>query len=103
MRALIIAASLLVPATASAQSAEKQVIVTITSAELKGGVVSEIAWDNGTIVLQGVFANPDGTLSAHYFVTPAETVSLQQRTQHTDASATSRPITVRCGRGLRRS
>lgn len=87
MRALIIAASLIVPAAASAQSAEKQVIVTITSAELKGGVVSEIAWDNGVIVLQGVFANSDGTLSAQYFVTPSDNISLQQRTQHTDASA----------------
>lgn len=87
MRAWMIAAALGLPAAAVAQSAEKQVIVTITSAELKGGVVSEIAWDNGVIVLQGVFANRDGTLSAHYFVTPADNISLQQRTEHTEASA----------------
>jgi hypothetical protein len=87
MRALLLAASLFVPATAIAQTAERQVIVTITAAELKGGVVSEIAWDGGTIVLQGVFANPDGTLSPQYFVTPAENIALKQQTAHTDASA----------------
>ena len=87
MRALLLAASLFVPATAIAQTAERQVIVTITAAELKGGVVSEIAWDAGTIVLQGVFANPDGTLSPQYFVTPAENIALKQQTAHTDASA----------------
>jgi hypothetical protein len=87
MRALVMAASLLLPAPLAAQSAEKQVIVTITSAQLKGGVVSEIAWDNGTIVLQGVFANPDGTLSTQYFVKPAENISLKQQMTHTDGSS----------------
>jgi hypothetical protein len=87
MRALTIAALLLSPAAAAGQTAEKQVILTITSAELKGGVVSEIAWDNGVLVLQGVFANPDGSLSAQYFVTPAENISLKQRTEHTEGSA----------------
>jgi hypothetical protein len=81
------AAVLLLPDASAAQSAEKQVIVTITSAQLKGGVVSEIAWDHGTIVLQGVFANPDGSLSTRYFVTPAENIALEQHTSHTDGSA----------------
>jgi hypothetical protein len=87
MRALIILASLSLPAVASGQTAEKQVIVTITAEDLKGGVVSEIAWDNGVLVLQGVFANPDGTLSPQYFVTPADAISLQRRTEHTEQSA----------------
>jgi hypothetical protein len=87
MLALLLTASLLVPVPVMAQAAEKQVIVTITARELKGGVVSEIAWDHGTIVLQGVFANPDGTLSAQYFVTPAENISLKQQTAHTEGSA----------------
>jgi hypothetical protein len=87
MRALIMTAVLALPLESATQSAEKQVIVTITASELKGGVVSEIAWDNGQIVLQGVFANPDGTLSAQYFVKPAPTIELKQQTAHTDASA----------------
>src|SRR5688572_30039837 len=87
MRATILAAALLVPFPLLAQNAEKRVIVTITANELKGGVVSEITWDAGTIVLQGVFANPDGSLAAQYWVTPAENISLQQRTSHTPSSA----------------
>jgi hypothetical protein len=87
MRASILAAALLVPSTVFAQTAEKRLIVTVTANELKGGVVSEITWDGGTIVLQGVFANPDGSLSAQYWVTPAENISLQQRTSHTPTSA----------------
>ena len=87
MRSAFFTLLLLVPATGLAQDAEKRLIVTITAAELKGGVLSEITWDGGTIVLQGAFANPDGSLSAQYWVTPAENISLAQRTSHTDKSA----------------
>lgn len=62
----------------SAQNAEKQTVVTITSADLGGGVVSEIMWDGGTLLLQGVLAEPDGRLAARYFVLPAEGVTLKQ-------------------------
>ena len=87
MRAMLVAVLLLVPSAALTQDAEKRLIVTITAAQLKGGVVSEISWDGGGIVLQGVFANADGTLSAQYWVTPAENISLAQRTGHTEKSA----------------
>lgn len=87
MRALPLAAALLLPSLCAAQNAERRVIVTITAAELKGGVVSEITWDGGAIVLQGVFANPDGSLAAQYWVTPADNVSLKQRREHSAASA----------------
>src|SRR5215203_3565713 len=86
MRSALLALLLLVPVPAASQTAEKQVIVTITAADLKGGVVSEIAWDKGTLILQGVFANADGSLSAQYFVSPAPNVALQQRKEHTDGS-----------------
>jgi hypothetical protein len=88
MRTTFVLASLLAfPAAVLAQSAEKQLVVTITSEQLKGGVVSEITWDGGAIVLQGVFAQPSGELSAQYFVKPAEGITLHQRTTHTQASA----------------
>jgi hypothetical protein len=87
MRTMVLVMASLLPAASAAQTAEKQVIVTITATELKGGVVSEIAWDKGAVVLQGVFDNPDGTLAAQYFVAPAPNVALQQRTEHTAASA----------------
>jgi hypothetical protein len=84
---LILLAALAVPLTAQVQNAEKQLVVTITSEQLKGGVVSEITWDGGTLVLQGVFAKPSGELEAKYFVTPARDINLQQRSEHTPASA----------------
>lgn len=84
---ILFAALLLLPAAASAQQAEKQLVATITSEQLKGGVVSEIAWDGGTLVLQGVFAKPSGELEAQYFITPAKNIDLKQQPSHTDASA----------------
>ena len=87
MRTIILVLALVSPATAFAQKAEKQLVVTITSEQLKGGVVSEIAWDGGTLVLQGVFAKPSGELEAQYFVTPAKNIDLKPQPSHTDASA----------------
>jgi len=86
MRTILLLAALIVPAAAYAQ-AEKELVVTVTSEQLKGGVVSEIAWDGGTLVIQGVFAKPSGELDAQYFVTPAKNIDLQQRPAHTEASA----------------
>jgi hypothetical protein len=87
MRTLFLVAALAVPFTAHAQDAERRLIVTITSEQLKGGVVSEITWDGGTLVLQGVFARPSGELEAQYFITPAKDINLQQRSEPTAASA----------------
>lgn len=87
MRALILACLVAVPAAIVAQNAERQLVVTITSEQLKGGVVSEITWDGGAILLQGVFALPSGELNAQYFVKPADGITLQSRTAHTEASA----------------
>jgi hypothetical protein len=87
MRTIILLAALAIPATAFAQRAERQLVVTITSEQLKGGVVSELAWDGGTLVIQGVFAKPSGELDAQYFVKAAKDIELKQRAAHTDASA----------------
>ena len=87
MRAMLFAAVVLSSSLSFAQTAEKRLIVTISTKELKGGVVSEITWDGGTVVLQGVFANPDGSLSAQYWVTPADNISLKPQENHTPASA----------------
>jgi Tol biopolymer transport system component len=87
MRTILMLTLLTSPALVLAQDAERQLVVTITSDQLKGGVVSEITWDGGTLVLQGVFAKPSGELEAEYFVTPARNINLQQRESHTEASA----------------
>jgi Tol biopolymer transport system component len=84
---LVMSVTLLSPTTIFAQAAEKQLVMTITSEQLNGGLISEIAWDGGALVLQGVFAKPSGELSAKYFVQPARGVALQERQEHTEASA----------------
>lgn len=68
------------------QRPEKEVILTITAPELKGGVISEITWDGRSLMLQGVFAEPSGELKAQYFVVPAEGTKLEHRTEQTDPS-----------------
>ncbi len=84
---LIIALTMPLAATAFAQSAEKKLVLTITSEQLSGGVVSEITWDGGALILQGAFARPSGELSAKYFVQPARDVALEERQGHTERSA----------------
>lgn len=70
----------------AAQAADKQLVATITAEQLKGGLVSEITWDNGVLFLQGVFAEPSGELKAEYFVLPAERITLEKRDRQTDES-----------------
>ena len=86
MRTMLLLVAL-ATAPAHAQRAEKQLVMTITSEQLKGGVVSEITWDGGVLVLQGVFALPSGELADQYFVQPAPGVNVEPRAAHTEASA----------------
>lgn len=55
---------------------EKQVIITISRQDIEDGVVTQLAWDNGILLLQGVVAGADGRLSDRYFVVPAGGISL---------------------------
>jgi len=74
------------PASPPQQQAEKELILTITSSELKGGVISEITWDGKALLLQGVFAEASGDLKTQYFVIPAESTKLEHRDDQTDTS-----------------
>lgn len=71
---------------AAAQQPEKQLILSISGPDLRDGIISEITWDDGALMLQGVFAGPDGALQAQYFVIPAERVTLLERDEQTTAS-----------------
>lgn len=73
-------------AGAALQQAEKELIVTISGPQLKGGMVSEITWDGGTLLLQGIFAELGGELKTQYFVVPTESTKLEHRDTQTDAS-----------------
>jgi hypothetical protein len=74
------------PSRTVPQQPDKQLVVTILASDLRGGIVSEITWDGGTLLLQGVFAQPGGELKAQYFVVPADRITLVKRDDQTDES-----------------
>jgi hypothetical protein len=65
---------------------EKQIVFSITGEDLRGGVVSEITWDGGTLMIQGVFAQPTGELAARYFVKAADGMTVEPRGSQSVAS-----------------
>jgi hypothetical protein len=68
------------------QGVERQHVLSITAPDIDGGILSEITWDNGALLLQGVVANPDGSLSGRYVVVPAKGTTLARLKEQTDAS-----------------
>ncbi len=68
------------------QAVERQHVLTITAPDIDGGVLSEITWDNGALLLQGAVANPDGSLSGRYVVIPASQTTLTRLKEQTVAS-----------------
>jgi hypothetical protein len=82
---LLLAGLLVVPGD---QAVERQHVVSITAPDIDGGILSEITWDNGALLLQGVVANPDGSLSGRYVVVPAAGTTLLRLKEQTDSSIT---------------
>jgi hypothetical protein len=85
----MVALTLLLAATLAGtadQAVERQHVLSIAAPDIDGGILSEITWDNGALLLQGVVANPDGSLSARYVVIPAKATTLVKRKDQTDAS-----------------
>lgn len=80
---LILSAAL---APASGQTIERQHVLSIKAADIDGAILSEITWDKGALLLQGVVANPDGSLAARYVVLPAAGTTLARLTDQTDGS-----------------
>ena len=73
-------------ATAGDQAVERQHVLSVAAADIDEGVLSEITWDNGALLLQGVVANPDGSLSGRYVVIPARGTTLAKLKEQTQAS-----------------
>lgn len=73
-------------AVAADQAVERQHVLTIKAPDIDGGILAEITWDNDSLMLQGVVANPDGSLSGRYLLIPARSTKLEHRKEHTDAS-----------------
>jgi hypothetical protein len=86
MRGLAWLAALTLFVPCAAQTPEKEVVLTITGPLLRSGVVSEVAWDGGTLVIQGVFVDASGQLAAQYFAKPAGNTTLQTWREHSAAS-----------------
>ena len=68
------------------QAVERQHVLSITAPDIDGGILSEITWDEGALLLQGVVANPDGSLSGRYVVIPAKATTLARLKDQTDGS-----------------
>jgi hypothetical protein len=56
--------------TLGAQSGDKELVATISGPTLSRGIVSGLAWDGGTLVIQTIAITTDGTRSARYFTVP---------------------------------
>lgn len=81
---LALAAALALPS--DGQSVERQHVLTISAPDIDGGILSEITWDNGALLLQGAVANPDGTLAGRYVLVPAEKTTLVRLKEQTPKS-----------------
>jgi len=86
MRGVLWLAALTLAMPCAAQTGEKEVLLTITGPQLRSGGVSELAWDGGTLVIQGVFVEASGQLAAQYFAKPVGNTTLENWPEHSAAS-----------------
>jgi hypothetical protein len=86
MRGVAWLAALTLVVPCAAQTPEKELVLTITGPQLRSGVVSELAWDGGTLVIQGVFVEASGQLAAQYFAKPAGKTTIENWPEHSAAS-----------------
>jgi len=78
-RALVLALMVACAASAGrgdAQAPEKELVATIAGKDLSGGVVTGVAWDGGTLIVQ-VAAREKGEMVARYFAVPGRGMALQ--------------------------
>ena len=73
--ALFIAATIC-SVTLNAQRGDKELVATITAPMLQGGMVSELAWDGGILIIQTVAMEKSGAMRAGYFTAPGRGMEL---------------------------
>jgi hypothetical protein len=61
---------LLLVTAADAQRTDKELVATISGPALGNGIVSELAWEGGVLIIQSVAMEPTGRLSPRYFTVP---------------------------------
>jgi hypothetical protein len=70
-------ASVLAPTT-TAQTLDKELVASISGPVLDRGIVSELLWDGGTLIIQSAVVQTDGQLMPRYFAAPAANMELQR-------------------------
>src|SRR4051812_46528130 len=65
-------------ATVVAQTLDKELVASITGPALDRGIVSELLWDGGTLIIQSAVVQADGQLAPRYFAAPAGNMTLQR-------------------------
>jgi len=65
---------------ADAQSVEKQRVVSVASEQIRGGIVAELTWVAGELIVQGAFIDASGQIKADYYVLPAEGTAIRRLT-----------------------
>ena len=80
MRHVLASASIaiLLASAGIAQTLDKELVASISGAALDRGIVSELLWDGGTLIIQSAVVEPDGQLKPRYFAAPAANMELQQ-------------------------
>ena len=63
---------------ATAQTLDKELVASISGPVLERGIVSELLWDGGTLIIQSAVVQPDGQLMPRYFAAPAANMELRR-------------------------
>ena len=71
-------AVIVLAAAASAQTLDKELVASISGPALDRGIVSELLWDGGTLIIQSAVVQADGQLVPRYFAAPAANMELQR-------------------------
>lgn len=65
---------------ADAQSVERQRVVSVASEQIRGGIVAELTWVAGELIVQGAFVDESGQIKGDYYVVPAEGTAIRRLT-----------------------
>jgi hypothetical protein len=59
------------------QAADKELVATITGPTMSGGIVTALAWDGGTLIIQTA-AMEEGSITPRYFTVPGPRMEVQR-------------------------
>ena len=74
----VVLSVIVLAATVFAQTLDKELVASITGPALDHGIVSELLWDAGTLIIQSAVVQADGQLVPRYFAAPAGNMTLQR-------------------------